>query len=142
MKEVLEKYRLRKGDILIARMADPGHGRMIEEEQSAVFVSYLIRFRPLQGRYPRFVQYWLRSNSCWDVVRGRGSGTTRTSLNDKVLSKFPPLVTTAELLDQCQETIRHSRSRVVANTNRSNCIAAQRDTLLTRLLLGEQESPV
>ena len=42
----LTKYRLKKGDIVIARMADPGHGAMVEEDVDAVFASYLIRFRP------------------------------------------------------------------------------------------------
>jgi type I restriction enzyme S subunit len=42
-----EKYLVRPGDVLIARMADPGHGVVIEEEVDAVFASYLIRFRLL-----------------------------------------------------------------------------------------------
>ena len=71
-----DKYRLHKGDILIARMADPGHGVMIEENHEAVFASYLIRFRPIQGQYARFLQYWLRSDSYWKLVRGREIGTT------------------------------------------------------------------
>ena len=33
------KYRLRHGDILIARMADPGHGCMVEEDRDAVVTS-------------------------------------------------------------------------------------------------------
>ncbi len=53
-KDDFEKYRLHKGDILIARMADPGHGCMIEGDREAVFASYLIRFRPLHERYTRF----------------------------------------------------------------------------------------
>ena len=35
------KYQVCYGDILIARMADPGHGIMVEENQEAVFASYL-----------------------------------------------------------------------------------------------------
>ena len=137
-----DKYRLHEGDILIARMADPGHGCMIEEEQDAVFASYLIRFRPLQERYARFLQYWLRSDSYWELVRERGAGTTRISLNAKVLNGFPLLAATDELLDQFQDKISNLRSRVVANTKESNCIAAQRDALLPKLLSGEHASPV
>ena len=91
------KYRLYKNDILIARMADPGHGCMIEEDQQAVFASYLIRFRPLQKRYARFLQYWLRSDAYWELVQERGAGTTRLSLNAKVLSVFPLVVPTNPL---------------------------------------------
>jgi len=60
-----EQYRLREGDILIARMADPGHGVMIEEDIEAVFASYLIRLPLRDSIYKRFIQYWLRSNSYW-----------------------------------------------------------------------------
>ena len=52
-----DKYCLRKGDILIARIADPGHGCMIEEELDAVFASYLIRFCPQSPKYARYLQF-------------------------------------------------------------------------------------
>ena len=55
--EEFARFRLVKGDILIARMADPGHGVMIEEDGEAVFASYLIRFRPRDPTYGRFIQY-------------------------------------------------------------------------------------
>ena len=42
MEKDFDKYRLHKGDVLIARMADPGHGVLIEEDQEAVFASYTI----------------------------------------------------------------------------------------------------
>ena len=51
------RYRLTKGDLLIARMADPGHGILVEEDLKAVFASYLIRFRPVEDRNARLLQY-------------------------------------------------------------------------------------
>ena len=102
-----DKYGLHEGDILIARMADPGHGCMIEERQQAVFASYLIRFRPAQKRYARLLQYWLRSDAYWELVRGRGGGTTRVSLNAKVLSEFCLVVPTCNLIDVFDEAGRH-----------------------------------
>ena len=134
--EALRKYLLRIGDILIARMADPGHGCMIEEVQNAVFASYLIRFRPTQERYARLLQYWLRSDGYWELVRARGAGTTRTSLNAKVLSGFPVLVPSDSLLDMFGEQADSIRSRVVANTNESSTLARRRDALLPRLVSG------
>ena len=131
-----KKYRLYKGDILITRMADPGHGCMIEEEREAVFASYLIRFRPIQERYARFLQYWLRSDSYWELVRGRGAGTTRISLNAKVLSGFPLAVATDPILEQFSDKLSNLRSRGVANTTESHVLAAQRDALLPKLVAG------
>ena len=139
--EDFNKYRLKKGDVLIARMADPGHGCMIEDEQNAVFASYLIRFRPSYGRYVRFLQYWLRSYNYWELVRGRGAGTTRISLNARVLSGFPLLVPTDSLLGAFGEQISVLRSRIVANANESLALTAQRDALLPKLVSGEVRVP-
>ena len=135
--EDYEKYRLHEGDVLIARMADPGHGCVVEGEPEAVFASYLIRFSPRDRRFGRFLQYWLRSDGYWQLVRERGAGTTRLSLNAKVLSGFPLVVPPDALLESFRETVDDLRSRVVTNTSESSTLAAQRDALLPRLVSGE-----
>ena len=135
-----DKYRLKEGDVLIARIADPGHGCLIEEEKYAVFASYLIRFRPEHKRYSRFIQYWLRSKSYWELVRGRGAGTTRISLNARVLSSFPILCPTDSVLDKFGDQISGLRSRVVANANESCALAVQRDTMLPKLVSGDRKA--
>ena len=137
VEEDYKKYRLHEGDILIARMADPGHGCMIEEERDAVFASYLIRFRPKQKCYARFLQYWLRSDAYWELVKGRGAGTTRVSLNARVLSGFPTLVPADALLGIFGELINGLRSRVVSNAHESRVLGMQRDALLPGLVSGE-----
>ena len=135
--EDFDKYRLHKGDVLIARMADPGHGCMIEEGQQAVFASYLIRFRPVQKRYARLLQYWLRSEPYWELVRERGGGTTRVSLNAKVLSEFSLAVPTCHLMDAFGKQVYGLRARVVANSAESRTLVTLRDTLLPKLISGE-----
>ena len=140
-KDDFAKYRLHDGDVLIARMADPGHGCVVEGEHEAVFASYLIRFRPLQARYARFLQYWLRSDAYWDVVRGRGTGTTRASLNAKVLGQFPLLVAPDPILDAFGNQVDLIRDRVVANVEDSRNLSALRDALLPRLVSGEKRLP-
>ena len=135
-----EKYHLNQNDILIARMADPGHGCMIEEELEAVFASYLIRFRPKHKTDARFLQYWLQSNQYWDLVRGRGTGTTRTSLNAKVLGEFKLVVPAGPLGEAFSDQARRLRERVVANVNESANLTTQRDAMLPKLLSGEFQS--
>ena len=132
-----EKYRLHKGDILIARMADPGHGIMIEEDREAVFASYLIRFRPIFKQYARFLQYWLRSSSYWELVKTREIGTTRASLNAKMLSEFPLVIPPVDVVEIFSGQVDSLRDRVVANTSEIESLAALRDTLLPKLLSGE-----
>ena len=133
----LAKFRVRRGDVLIARMADPGHGVMVEEEVDAVFASYLIRFRPRNADHGRLLQYWLRSSDYWELVRSRGAGTTRISLNAKVLSAFPLLVPTDPVASHFANAVHSIRNRVVANTTEAETVASKRDALLPRLVSGE-----
>ena len=132
-----EKYRLFKGDVLIARMADPGHGVMIEEAEEAVFASYLIRFRTKHDGHARFIQYWIKSKGYWQLVQQRGAGTTRLSLNAKVLSEFALVMPSDDLIEIFGEYINRLRVRVVANASESRTLAAMRDTLLPKLVSGE-----
>ena len=110
---------------------------MIEEELDAVFASYLIRFCPQSPKYARYLQYWLRSDAYWELVTGRGAGTTRVSLNAKVLSEFPLAVPSTPLLDAFGAQVGSLRTRLVANTEESRVLAAQRDALLPGLVSGE-----
>ena len=132
-----DKYRLHKGDILIARMADPGHGVLIEEDQEVVFASYLIRFCPIHNEYARFFQYWLRSDSYWKLVRGREVGTTRASLNAKTLSGFPIVIPPLDVVEVFSNQVSSLRNRVVANASETESLASLRDMLLPKLLSGE-----
>ena len=131
-----QKYRLNKGDILIARMAAPGHGVMIEEDQEAVFASYLIRFRLKTEWHQRFIQCWLRSANYWKLVSGRSAGTTRASLNAKVISGFPLIVPSDDIAKEFGYRIEDLRDRVVANTSESRTLSALRDVLLPSLVSG------
>ena len=45
----VERYLLREGDIVISRAGSIGASALIESTPTAVFASYLIRFRPLSG---------------------------------------------------------------------------------------------
>jgi len=135
-KEEFDQYRVRTGDVLIARMADPGHGVMIEEDVEAVFASYLIRFRPRDSSYARFVQYWLRSKSYWDLVGARYAGTTRASLNAQVLSAFQIIVPPKPLAAAFAEKIAAIRRRLIGSVAESHSLASIRDTLLPRFISG------
>ena len=134
-----EKYQLRTGDILIARMADPGHGCLIEEYKNAVFASYLIRFRPISDNHGRLLQYWIRSEEYWQLVRERGAGTTRTSLNAKVLSEFPLVVPPDRLSEAFTQHAGGIRNYVVGKVNESQYLAEIRDSLLPQLIAGAIE---
>ena len=132
-----DKYRLRKGDIIIARIADPGQGVMIEEDREAVFASYLIRFRPIDRVHARILQYWLRSDKYWELVMERSTGTTRANLNAKVMSGFPLVVPSAPISEAFNKYINSIRTRVVKNALESHSLKTVRDTLLPELISGK-----
>ena len=134
------RYLLRSGDIVIARMADPGHGALIEEDRTAVFASYLIRFPPLDQAYARFLQYWLRSDAYWALVAGRRTGTTRANLNAKTLAAFPLAAPPRDIAASFGELITSLRSSVVDGVSQSSTMVSLRDQLL-RQLIGGQSPP-
>jgi type I restriction enzyme S subunit len=135
--EDFEQYRLHSGDVLIARMADPGHGVVIEEQVEAVFASYLIRFRLKDQAYIRYIQYWLRSDGYWELVTSRHAGTTRASLNAQVLSSFQLIIPPKPIASAFSEIVNALRNKVVAAVNESRTLAALRDALLPKLISGE-----
>ena len=135
------KYSLQTGDIVIARMADPGHAALIEEPVYAVFASYLIRFRPLYEVYDRYLQYWLRSDEYWKLVRGHQTGSTRANLNAKVLGDFSVLVPDVEIAISFRSYIKPIRDKILSNIRESNTLASLRDTLLPKLISGELRVP-
>ena len=131
------KYRLSKGEVLIARMADPGHGILVEEDVEAVFASYLIRFKPVESRHARLLQYWLKSDAYWQLVRGQAAGTTRVSLNAKVLSLFSLVVPPDAVASAFAVLVGALRDRLVKNATEMQLLAVLRDTLLPKLVSGE-----
>ena len=131
------KYRLGKGDLLVARMADPGHGILVEEDVEAVFASYLIRFRPVESKTARLLQYWLKSDAYWHLVRGRATGTTRRSLNARVLNGFPLVFPPNGVAAAFAGVVGASRDQVVANVREMELLGTIRDTLLPKLISGQ-----
>jgi len=135
--EDFEQYRLHSGDVLIARMADPGHGVVIEEQVEGVFASYLIRFRLKDQAYIRYIQYWLRSDGYWELVTSRYAGTTRASLNAQVLGSFQLIIPPKPVASAFSEIVNALRNKVVTAAGESRTLAALRDALLPKLIRGE-----
>jgi len=82
-------YSLRKGDVVVIRMADPGKVGIVEEEVDAVFASYLIRLTPKSGGIsPYFLFYTLLSDNYQGYISGAATGTTRKSASAGVITDF------------------------------------------------------
>ncbi|MCY4170617.1 MAG: restriction endonuclease subunit S [Bacteroidetes bacterium] len=131
------KYRLQEGDLLIARMADPGHCILVEEDINGVFASYLIRFRPIKKFHRHFLQYWSRSVLYWQLVRTTSVGTTRKSLNARALSSFKLTIPPDCIAEIFQSIVSSYRSQVLSHANQISLLSRIRDTLLPKLISGE-----
>lgn len=128
----LQKYRIHEGDLLIARMADPGHGVLIEEEVDCVFASYLIRFQVKDLSYFRYLQYWQRSALYWNQVNSKKTGTTRANLNAQVLRKFQLLLPSSFIVHQYSKIIDRFRNRLIRNIEESQLLSEKKNFLLER----------
>ena len=138
----LRQYSVRVGDILIARIADPGHGVMIEDDVECVFASYLIRFRPLAVAYARYMQYWLRSSQYWALVAARRTGTTRAGLNAQVLGDFPLIEPPSDVVEAFGDKVSALRSRISLNLAETESLSVTRDSLLPKLMSGHVVSSI
>ena len=117
-----EKYSLKTGDIVIARIgATTGKAYMVEDCPDAVFASYLIRVRTKDGLVPNFLAQYFRTTSYWSQINQRKGGRLKGGVNIPILSRLmlplPRLSEQqeiAEILQACddknvaleQETIR------------------------------------
>jgi type I restriction enzyme S subunit len=133
----LNKYFLQHGDIVIARMADPGHGALIEHPPQAVFASYLIRFRPKEAYAERYLQYWLRSVSFWNTVRAWQSGTTRYNLNARNLAAVPLIWPSENLRRAFEALVEPLREKVTCSVKENGKLSEVRDLILPKLVSGE-----
>jgi type I restriction enzyme S subunit len=92
-----EKYRLRQGDIVIARTGNStGENYLFNSSEDAVYASYLIRFQIDSAKAdPRYVWYNLRTSKWWSFVNGSKTGSAQAGANAKVLGRYslelPPL---------------------------------------------------
>ena len=67
----LSKYRLDDGDIVLARTgASTGASAYIQDPPEAIFASYLVRLKIKPSVDPRFVSYYLKSDTFWSYIRG------------------------------------------------------------------------
>ena len=95
-KKVKEKYLLKTGDIVIARIgATTGKAYIIDNCPEAVFASYLIRVRTKDNLLPAFLAQYFRTNNYWRQINQSKGGRLKGGVNIPILSSLvlplPPL---------------------------------------------------
>lgn len=82
----LDKYLLKKGDIVISRAGSVGLSALIGDCPEAVFASYLIRLRVQRGINVKFVHYFLQCPSYWEQIAQESAGIALQNVNAKKLA--------------------------------------------------------
>jgi len=136
-----QRYSLSVGDIVVARMADPGKSAIVERKIDAVFASYLVRLKTESLAHAYYLYYWLKSPAYSDYSAGAMSGSVQKNMNAKVIVAAELLSPSTSLIQAFLERVLPLRQRITANLIESRALAAIRDALLPKLLAGELRVP-
>jgi len=86
--EDIDKYLIKKGDILISRAGSIGVSHLIKDEKIAVFASYLIRFKPYKELNEKYVYFFLKSPFYWEAIGSSKVGVAVPNVNATKLSRI------------------------------------------------------
>ncbi|MDE2981786.1 MAG: restriction endonuclease subunit S, partial [Gemmatimonadota bacterium] len=106
---VLPKFRLEKGDVLIARTGGTiGKSFLVQDVPvSAVFASYLIRIQGSHEVYDRYLKIFLESPVYWTQLRDGTRGAGQPNVNGQTLGRMavpvPPLVEQYRIVSRVDE---------------------------------------
>jgi type I restriction enzyme S subunit len=92
----LEKYLLKRGDILVARIgATTGKTYLVNECPLSVFASYLIRLRTTSDLLPEYLYFFTHTSQYWAQINAVKGGRLKQGINIPVLTALliplPPL---------------------------------------------------
>ena len=91
----IEKYKLKNGDIVIARTgATTGYNKIIKNiSHDAVYASYLIRYQLDETKaYPYYIGHILQSSNWYNYVDAIAGGSAQPGANAKQLASFEILL--------------------------------------------------
>lgn len=134
----LEKYRIRAGDILVARTgASTGENIYIIDAPEAVFASYLVRFEFADAAIARVVGEFMRTDAYFDYIANAVGGSAQPNASAQVLGgaefAFPPI----QIARRFHEIVGPMDSLRACLMKESETLSLIRDSLLPKLLSGE-----
>jgi type I restriction enzyme, S subunit len=133
--EDFAEYRLKRGDVVVIRMADPGKVGIVEQDVDAVFASYLIRVTPTNSRLsPFFLFYLMESKEYFGYITGASTGTTRKSASAGVIADYDFVLPPQGLVAEFEMRIAEIRSLLTTLLRQTVNLRGTRDRLLSRLL--------
>jgi type I restriction enzyme S subunit len=115
----ITKYRLRAGDVIVARAGSYGVSILIEQDADIVYGSYMIRLHPNHGVMdPKYLACFMQSEIYWRQIRRESAGSTLKNINTATLKRlFVPLPSLPEqkkiatVLSTVDEQIEKERAK-------------------------------
>ncbi len=135
--EKIEKYKLSVGDIVVARMADPGKSAIIEDYENSVFASYLVRLKTESLKHSYFIWGFLKSREYLQYAQSTRSGSVQSNMNAKVITAAELPIPPQEAMDSYIQKIQPLRRKLYSTLAESRTLAELRDTLLPQLMSGK-----
>jgi type I restriction enzyme S subunit len=131
-----DKYKLRKGDLVVARMADPGKCARVESEVDAVFASYLVRLKLHDPELGLFLYGFLKSRFFSDYSRSSTTGSVQKNMNATVIVNVKFGVPDTEAVAKFNQVAEPLREAIVALQEEIADLEATRDELLPLMMSG------
>jgi type I restriction enzyme S subunit len=128
-----EKYSLKIGDIVVARMADPGKSAIIEEELNAVFASYLVRLKTDSLSMAYYLYGFLKSDLYKRHITETSTGSVQPSMNAKVIVGVDLPVPPFNVLNNYLSILLPLRRNIIANLHGCHTLSELRDVLISEL---------
>lgn len=136
--EDADKYRIRSGDIFVARTgASTGENIYVDQSPDAVFASYLVRFQFADDALGRVVGQFMRTPEYFDYVAGVIGGSAQPNASAQVLAGATLVVPPLEIARRFKELVEHWDKMRYQNDCESCTLTEIRDALLPKLLSGE-----
>jgi type I restriction enzyme S subunit len=135
----LEKFRLREGDIVIARTgATVGYAKRLHKRHpDAVFASYLVRLRLKPEADNLMVGVFVESDDFKSYVQSRVGGAAQPNANARVLAGAEILVPPPRIQRDFREFVEPLIDQREVLQWQNQKLRAARDMLLPRLMGGE-----
>ena len=134
----LEKYLLKRGDILVARIgATTGKTYLVNECPLSVFASYLIRLRTTSDLLPEYLYFFTHTSQYWAQINAVKGGRLKQGINIPVLTA---LLIPLPQLDEQREIARILQAvdtRIAAEQARRAALEEVFKTLLHQLMTGK-----
>lgn len=134
-----EKYKLNKGDIVIARTGNStGAVGYINSNIEAVYASFLVRLTPKTDYLSTHFLYLLTTSKEYQsYIERAGTGSARKGANAKLMTNYYVVISPKEIMAAFHKKVDNIFEKIEKNIWENINLKNIRDYLLPRLISGE-----